>query len=172
MDPQFIIEDTRHLEDFKDKSFAGFKKTDVLKTLFKSIESGKVENACHWTTECMISGYCMELIDKVIAQSSKLIHINKGYQSSLQWHEKKVETNYVIEGEAEVLLENKNGEMESRKYKPGKGFCVPLKTKHRVIATKDLTMLECSTAHLNDCIRFEDEYDRDSGKINSEHEGN
>tara|TARA_X000001382_G_scaffold68285_2_gene47410 strand:+ start:90 stop:566 length:477 start_codon:yes stop_codon:yes gene_type:complete len=102
----------------------------------------------------------------------KLIHINKGYQSSLQWHEKKVETNYVIEGEAEVLLENKNGEMESRKYKPGKGFCVPLKTKHRVIATKDLTMLECSTAHLNDCIRFEDEYDRDSGKINSEHEGN
>ena len=78
----------------------------------------------------------------------------------------------MIKGEAEVLLQNADGEMESRKYKPGTGFCVPLKTKHRVIATKDLTMLECSTAHLNDCIRFEDDSDRGSGKISGEHEGN
>ena len=27
-------------------------------------------------------------------------------------------------------------------------------------------------AHLNDCIRFEDDSDRGSGKIESEHEGN
>ena len=102
----------------------------------------------------------------------KLIHIKAGNQSSLQWHEKKVETNYVIEGEAEVLLENDNGEMESRKYTSGRGFCVPLKTKHRVIATSDYTALVCSTAHLNDCIRFEDDSDRSSGKIETEHEGN
>ena len=102
----------------------------------------------------------------------KLIHMNAGYQSSLQWHEKKVETNYVIEGEAEVLLEKEDGTMESRSYKAGDGWCVPLKTKHRVIATTDYTALECSTAHLNDCIRFEDDSDRGSGKIETEHEGN
>jgi oxalate decarboxylase/phosphoglucose isomerase-like protein (cupin superfamily) len=95
-----------------------------------------------------------------------------GNQSSLQWHEKKVETNYVIEGEAEVLLEKEDGTMESRVYKPGQGWCVPLKTKHRVIAKTDYTALECSTAHLNDCIRFEDDSDRGSGKIETEHEGN
>ena len=66
MDEQFIIQDTRHLEDFKDKSFSGFKKTDVIKTLFKSIETGKVENACHWLTECMVSGYCIDILDKLI----------------------------------------------------------------------------------------------------------
>ena len=54
----------------------------------------------------------------------KLIHMNKGYQSSLQWHEKKVETNYVIEGEAEVLLQNEDGTMESRTYKAGDGWCL------------------------------------------------
>jgi len=102
----------------------------------------------------------------------KLIHMNAGYQSSLQWHEKKVETNYVIEGEAEVLLEKDDGTMESRSYKAGDGWCVPLKTKHRVIATTDYTALECSTAHLNDCIRFADVSDRGSGKIKTEHEGN
>ena len=102
----------------------------------------------------------------------KLIHMKKGFQSSLQWHEKKVETNYVIEGVAEVLLENENGEMDSRIYKVGEGWCVPLKTKHRVIAKTDYTALECSTAHLNDCIRFEDDSERGSGKIKSEHLGN
>ena len=43
MDEIFLIEDTRFLEHFKDKSFSGFKKSDVIKTLFKSIETGKVE---------------------------------------------------------------------------------------------------------------------------------
>ena len=32
MNEQYIIEDTRYLESFKDKSFGGFKKTDVIKT--------------------------------------------------------------------------------------------------------------------------------------------
>ena len=102
----------------------------------------------------------------------KLIHIKAGNQSSLQWHDKKVETNYVIEGEAEVVLENENGELESKTYRVGEGWCVPLKTKHRVIATTDYTALECSTAHLNDVVRFEDDSNRTSGKIDSEHEKN
>ena len=76
MDDIFLIQDNRHLDDFKDKSFSGFKKTEVYKTLFRSIESGKVENACHWLTESMISGYSIDLLDKLIAFSSKLVHIN------------------------------------------------------------------------------------------------
>jgi len=99
----------------------------------------------------------------------KLIHMKKGFRSSLQYHEKKIETNYVIKGKAEVLLENENGEMESRIYGVGEGWCVPLKTKHRVISLEDYTALECSTAHLNDCIRFEDDSGRCSGKIDEEH---
>jgi hypothetical protein len=85
MDEQFLIEDTRHLDDFKDKSFSGFKKTDVIKTLFKSIESGKVENACHWMTECMISGYCIDVLDKLIHVSSKIVHINNPNLPTYLW---------------------------------------------------------------------------------------
>ena len=100
----------------------------------------------------------------------KLIHMKAGHRSSLQWHEKKVETNYVIEGEAEVLLQNEDGTMESRIYKAGEGWCVPLKTKHRVCAITDYSALECSTAHLNDCIRFEDDTGRTSGRLEGEHD--
>ena len=85
MNQNFLIEDTRYLHDFKDKSFSGFKKTDVIKTLFKSIETAKVENACHWITECMISGYCIEILDKLIAFSSKIIHINNPRLPQYLW---------------------------------------------------------------------------------------
>ena len=85
MNEVYMICDTRHLDDFKDKSFSGFKKTDVFKTLLKSIDTGKLENACHWTTECMISGYCLDLIDKLIAFSSKVVHINNPKLPSYLW---------------------------------------------------------------------------------------
>ena len=99
----------------------------------------------------------------------KVIHMNKGNKSSLQSHDHKIEANYVIEGEAEVLLENDKGILESRVFKAGSGWTVPLNRKHRVIAKTDYTALEVSTPHLNDVVRFEDDTNRESGKIDSEH---
>ena len=99
----------------------------------------------------------------------KLIHMKAGNRSSLQRHEKKVEANYVIEGTAEVLLENDEGEMDSFTFGPGTGWVVPVKRKHRVIANTDYTALEVSTPHLDDVTRFQDDTNRDSGKIDDEH---
>jgi len=99
----------------------------------------------------------------------KLIHMKAGYKSSFQWHDQKIETNYVIEGEANVILEEGDS-LTSKIYRVGEGWSVPIKTKHRVIALTDYTALECSTSHLNDVIRVEDDTNRNSGKIESEHE--
>ena len=100
----------------------------------------------------------------------KVIHMKKGNQSSLQLHEKKVEANYVIDGVAEVLLENDDGELESSIFEAGTGWVVPVGRKHRVIAKTDYTALEVSTPHLDDVIRFHDDTGRGDGKIVSEHE--
>ena len=99
----------------------------------------------------------------------KLIHMKKGNRCSLQSHDYKIEANYVIEGEAEVLLENDKGEMESKIYTKGMGWTVPLNRKHRVIARESYTALEVSTPHLNDVVRYEDDTNRESGIIDSEH---
>ena len=99
----------------------------------------------------------------------KVIHMEKGNQCSLQSHDYKIEANYVIEGEAEVLLENDEGVMESKIYTVGTGWTVPLNRKHRVIAKESYTALEVSTPHLNDVVRYEDDTNRTSGKIDSEH---
>tara|TARA_B100000963_G_C22639539_1_gene679653 strand:+ start:912 stop:1385 length:474 start_codon:yes stop_codon:yes gene_type:complete len=99
----------------------------------------------------------------------KLIHMEKGNRCSLQSHDYKIEANFVIEGEAEVLLENDEGIMESKIYKVGSGWTVPLGRKHRVIAKESYTALEVSTPHLNDVVRYQDDTNRQSGKIESEH---
>jgi|TARA_B110000495_G_scaffold54076_1_gene45417 oxalate decarboxylase/phosphoglucose isomerase-like protein (cupin superfamily) len=99
----------------------------------------------------------------------KLIHMKEGNQSSLQMHEMKIEANYVIDGTAEVLLEDENGELKSHIYSKGSGWVVPRKRKHRVIAKTDYTAMEVSTPHLDDVIRFEDDMKRKSGKIKEEH---
>lgn len=99
----------------------------------------------------------------------KLIFMNQGFKSSLQSHEFKYESNYIIEGHAEVLLENEEGEMESHLFVAGEGWTVPIGRKHRVIARTDYKALEVSTPHLNDVVRFEDDNNRESGKITGEH---
>ena len=92
--------------------------------------------------------------------------------SSLQNRKRKLRLTMLLKGE-KVLLQKEDGTMESRTYKAGQGWCVPLKTKHRVIMSNRLYCLRMfNFSHLNDCIRFEDDSDRGSGKIESEHEGN
>jgi len=99
----------------------------------------------------------------------KLISMKRGHRSSLQLHEFKYESNYIIKGQAEVLLENSEGEMISHIFKAGQGWTVPIGRKHRVIAQTDYMALEVSTPHLNDVIRYQDDNNRESGKIAGEH---
>lgn len=102
----------------------------------------------------------------------KIIHMKAGNRCSLQAHKFKHETNYVIDGEAEVFLENEKGDLQSSIYKVGTGWTVPIGRKHRVVAKTDYTALEVSTPHLNDVIRFEDDTNRVDGKIDHEHKDN
>jgi len=76
MNTDFIIIDPRPLEAFKDETFSNFKKRDVINKLFKCIEDGKIEESCYWVTECICSGYSIELFEKLIIFSSKIVHIN------------------------------------------------------------------------------------------------
>lgn len=98
----------------------------------------------------------------------KLIHMKSGKMSSLQSHVEKIETNYVIMGQAKVLLEIDN-ELKEFVFQAGEGWNVNPGQKHRVISLEDYTALEVSTPHLNDVIRYEDNYNRPSGKIDAEH---
>ena len=64
----------------------------------------------------------------------KRIYINAGYKTSYQYHKFKKETNYIIEGTAEVWLENDEGIVEKKIMNAGEFFNVTPPKKHRVIA--------------------------------------
>ena len=108
----------------------------------------------------------LELNDKYCY---KRLYINAGTKTSYQYHEKKLETNYLIEGTAEVWLENDEGVVEKKIVEPGYFFTVKPPRKHRVIAITDIVLQECSTPEVDDVIRISDDSGRTSGKIEHEH---
>ena len=108
----------------------------------------------------------LELNDKYCY---KRIYINAGTRTSYQYHENKLETNYIIDGKAEVWLENDEGIIEKKVMKKDDFFTVVPPKKHRVIALTDLILQEVSTPEVDDVIRIEDDSERGSGRITSEH---
>ena len=63
METKYLIIDPRPSECFRKKTFSEYKKTDVLKELFKNITENKIDNACFWLTESIVSGYIDELFE-------------------------------------------------------------------------------------------------------------
>ena len=108
----------------------------------------------------------LELNDKYCY---KRIYINAGTRTSYQYHENKLETNYIIDGKAEVWLENDEGTVEKTMMKKDDSFTVIPPRKHRVIALTDLILQEVSTPEVDDVIRIEDDSGRSGGRIDSEH---
>ncbi len=99
----------------------------------------------------------------------KRIYINAGTKTSYQYHKEKLETNFIIEGEAEIWLENDLGIVEKKIMKAGDFFTVKPPKKHRVIAITDIILQEVSTPEVDDVIRLEDDTNRGDGRLESEH---
>tara|TARA_Y100001937_G_C7132446_1_gene338263 strand:+ start:1119 stop:3047 length:1929 start_codon:yes stop_codon:yes gene_type:complete len=99
----------------------------------------------------------------------KRIYINAKTKTSYQYHNKKLETNYIIEGTAEVWLENDEGVVEKKIMNAGDFFTVKPPRKHRVIAITDVILQEVSTPEVDDVIRITDDSNRQSGKLEHEH---
>ena len=87
--------------------------------------------------------------------AGKILEIKKGFRSSLQYHEKKKETMYVLEGEIRII--KKDGELT---LKEGESVTINPGEMHRIVPLRDSKILESSTPELDDVIRVEDDYNR------------
>ncbi len=87
--------------------------------------------------------------------AGKVIEVTKGHALSLQKHERKKETMYLLSGR---LLYHLNGV----DFELNQGECLTVTPGdiHRVEALEDSVILEVSTPHLDDVIRLEDRYGR------------
>ena len=96
------------------------------------------------------------------AYVGKVLFVKAGESLSLQFHRVKDESLLVQQGRAKlelgsvgdaVLKEEVIGEGATFRFQPG--------TVHRITALEDTTIVEVSTAHLDDVVRLEDRYGRE-----------
>jgi mannose-6-phosphate isomerase-like protein (cupin superfamily) len=93
--------------------------------------------------------------------AGKVLFVRAGESLSLQFHKVKDESWYILEGRAEVELgEAGQAVTKTEVVAAGAAFRFPPGTVHRVTALDDTTILEASTAQLDDIVRLEDSYGR------------
>jgi len=94
----------------------------------------------------------------------KILHIEEGEQLSLHYHEVKEETLYCQSGRLELQVQ-RPGEDELRTLilEPGQAQHIPTGTVHRMRALTTCDVFEVSTPHLEDVVRIEDRYGRNTG---------
>jgi mannose-6-phosphate isomerase len=89
----------------------------------------------------------------------KILHISKGECLSLQYHEMKEETLYVVAGELRLTIEH-DGDRRDVLLRAGEAFHIPPRLIHRMEAVVDTDVAEVSTPELDDVVRLDDRYGR------------
>jgi mannose-6-phosphate isomerase-like protein (cupin superfamily) len=120
----------------------------------------------------------------------KRIMFKAGNRTSLQVHQHKIETAYVLSGtgimykskeklDIEQYLLKGMSEKEVEEYEStfdaielyeGVSWDIVPGYVHRVVAITDLETIEASTTELDDVIRLQDDKNRKHGKIEDEHQ--
>jgi len=95
----------------------------------------------------------------------KVIAIDAGRRLSLQYHERKDESIYVVRGRLRLHLEDDAGGMTVRDMGPGDFARVPVGRRHRFEAVDDVELIEVSTPELDDVIRVEDDFGREGTSV-------
>ena len=90
----------------------------------------------------------------------KELFMKKDNCCSLQYHEKKHETFYVISGQLKFYVGETVENLETFILEPGKFYVIKPFVIHRMEAIVDSDYIECSTNFLDDVIRLEDKYGR------------
>jgi mannose-6-phosphate isomerase len=94
------------------------------------------------------------------AYVGKILHINAGHALSVQYHNLKDETIYLLSGEM-IYRVQIDGQMQDVKLEAGESYRNLPGTIHQMEAVTDCDVLEASTAHLDDVVRLQDRYGRE-----------
>lgn len=138
------------------------KAVDNLEEFLKSRDTSKFSNKPFVKRIPKPWGYELLFTPEVLPYSGKLLHIDGGKRLSLQVHDKKQETYFLISGECNLILESDKGEMETVKMEKGVGYTTAIGQKHRHQAVTDCDVIEAAMPESGNTYRLEDDYSRDT----------
>ena len=90
----------------------------------------------------------------------KKLTMLKGHRCSLQFHNHKKETIYVLSGKLRIVSGPNQNNLKEKIYLAGDSITISPGTVHRMEGVEDSVYLEASTAEMNDVVRLVDDYDR------------
>jgi mannose-6-phosphate isomerase-like protein (cupin superfamily) len=90
----------------------------------------------------------------------KILHVKAGEALSVQMHETKDETMFLLSGELILRVGSSPDALSVVAFKEGDSVRIRPHTIHMIEAVTDVDVLEASTPHLDDVVRFKDRYGR------------
>ncbi|MGH7651303.1 MAG: cupin domain-containing protein [Gemmatimonadaceae bacterium] len=90
----------------------------------------------------------------------KILHINAGQELSVQYHNEKDETIYLLSGSMTYRVQDDDGVLRDVRLAVGESFRNVPGTVHQMVAVTDCDVLEVSTPELDDVVRLSDKYGR------------
>jgi mannose-6-phosphate isomerase len=91
----------------------------------------------------------------------KKLTMKKNHRCSLQYHDFKKETIYVLSGDLKILIGEDKNNLETKVYSAGDSITINPGIIHRMEGVTDSVYIEASTPEMEDVIRLNDDYNRD-----------
>jgi len=92
--------------------------------------------------------------------AGKILRVRAGCRLSVQFHEEKDETSYVLSGRVIVSQGDSGEQLTTRELGPGESWRNHPGIVHTLEAVEDAEIVEVSTPQLDDLVRLEDRYGR------------
>jgi mannose-6-phosphate isomerase len=91
----------------------------------------------------------------------KIIHVNAGARLSLQYHDQKDESSYLLSGRLLLTRGLEPDQLTVTEIQAGRTWRNLPGEIHTIEAIEESDVLEVSTPHLEDVVRLEDKYGRE-----------
>ena len=105
-----------------------------------------------------------ELIEVNENYMLKKLTMKKGHRCSLQYHNHKKETIYVLSGKLNIITGRSKETLSSKIYNINDTITLMPGTIHRMEGLEESVYLEASTPDLDDVVRISDDYNRKENK--------
>lgn len=92
--------------------------------------------------------------------AGKFLHVDTGHRLSVQYHDEKDETSYLLSGRLLLSQGRDANSLEVREIGPGTAWRNEPGVVHTIEAIEDSVVVEVSTPQLDDVVRITDLYGR------------
>lgn len=131
-----------------------------LQNFLNSIDRSAFENNPYVKKVEKPWGYEIHFTPDNLPYMGKILHINAGKRLSLQVHDQKCESWYLLSGRGMMVIEDKDSSLKEIEFKDGVGYTTKIGQKHRLVGITDCDIFEVSTPEVGNTYRLEDDYSR------------